>query len=90
MARRLVSIIRTVQAPRTADYDLLWRTVRSAVEAAGSHAWGFVAAGDATRRIEFLEFAGGSDPRDARDVAEPLAVLEREFGGETEEWEEAG
>lgn len=90
MARRLVSTVRDVPAGRVPDYAASWARVRAAVEATGAHAWAFAASGHASRRIEFIEYPDGSDPRDAPEVTRLMAALDREFGGETDEWEEAG
>lgn len=88
--RRLVSIRRRVPSSEAEGYGTVWSRARQAVEAAGSHAWAFASTGDASERIEFLEFADGSDPRDHPDVAAALDALGRAYGGTIDEWEEAG
>lgn len=88
--RRLVSIRRRVPAADADGYAGAWARARQAVEATGSHAWAFASAGDASERIEFLEFAHGSDPRDDPRVAAALDALSRAHGGTIDEWEEAG
>lgn len=90
MGRRLVSIRRRVPAREAAAYAAAWSHARRAVEATGSHAWAFASTGDASERIEFLEFADGSDPRDESPVVSALDALEHAYGGTIHEWEEAG
>lgn len=90
MVRRLVSIRRRVPAAEASDYAEAWSHTRRAVEATGSHAWAFASTGDASERIEFLEFADGSDPRDDSRVVSALDALGRAYGGTIHEWEEAG
>lgn len=88
MSRRLVSIRRSVAGSRAADYDALWSAVRQRVEAAGAHAWRFAAADDGTRRMEFIEFRAGADPRRGPEVRAALDRLEGAFPGEEEEWDD--
>lgn len=90
MARRLVSIRRRVPAGDAGAYSAAWSRARRAVEASGAHAWAFASAADASERIEFLEFADASDPRDDPGVASALDALGRAYGGTIDEWEEAG
>lgn len=90
MARRLVSIRRRVPPRSEEAYRRAWAEARAAVEATGSHAWAFASAHDASERMEFLEFADGADPRRDPAATAALRTLERDYGGEIEEWEEAG
>jgi hypothetical protein len=89
MGRRLVSIRRRVPAAEAAGYADAWSGARQAIETTGAHAWAFASTGDASERIEFLEFADGADPRDDSRVVAALDRLWRAYGGTIDEWEEA-
>jgi hypothetical protein len=84
--RSLVSIRRLVPGGDSAEYDLLWNQLEGAVSALGSHAWRFSAASNPARRMEFLEFSSGPDPRASESVAALLDRLDRVAPGEVEEW----
>lgn len=88
-ARRLVSLRRRTEAASRERYDALWTELASAAIASGAHAWRFVARDDPDLRLEFLEFADGSDPRDLPEVTSFLLRLDSEIGdAEVEEWNE--
>jgi hypothetical protein len=86
--RRLVSTRRSVPAARRAAYDALWTRVQAAASARDAHAWRFASAEREDLFLEFLEFAAGSDPRASPALSAPLARLEAEFAGGSEEWTE--
>jgi hypothetical protein len=88
-ARRLVSLRRRTEAAAREKYDALWAGLADAAIASGAHAWRFVARDDPDLRLEFLEFADGSDPRDLPEVTSFLLRLDSEIGdAEVEEWNE--
>jgi hypothetical protein len=88
-ARRLVSLRRRTEAASRERYGALWTGLASAAIASGAHAWRFVARDDPDLRLEFLEFADGSDPRDLPEVTSFLLRLDSEIGdAEVEEWNE--
>jgi hypothetical protein len=84
--RALVSIRRRVAEENGAAYDAAWLRLKELVVGAGGHAWRFRSREDAAERIEFLEFAEGTDPREGEHGDRLLRSLDGFGVGRVEEW----
>ena len=91
MTRRLVTTRRHVALDRSDEYLDAWAAVRSAVEAAGGHAWIFRGAAHEDQFIEFIEWSSDNTLHESDPVARARALLDTyAVPGATEEWEAAG
>ncbi len=86
--RRLVSTRRSVAMGRLAEYDRAWEELRISA-GAETRAWRYRSADGTTEFIEFIEFAGGGDPRGRNEFAECLRMLDAIAPGAFDDWVDA-
>jgi len=83
--RRLVTILRNVDAASLAGYDAAWQALVREVSVRSAHAWRYGSLFAPHSYIEFLEY-GGDDPRRDPAVANALLALDEIAAGALEEW----